>query len=111
MFATIKESDLIKKANPQTFATNDQYFANYYPGAEEMKKAYVFDGSPAAAADNTSIIGGTDRGNYRNYIYGKQLWAQMNIRPTAFTAIPRNQYVKSGFRIIKEFATPAIVLS
>lgn len=107
MFATIKESDLIKKANPQTFATNDQYFANYYPGAEEMKKAYVFDGSPAAAADTS--IGSTDRGNYRNYIYGKQLWVQMNIRPTAFTAIPRNQYVKSGFRIIKEFATPALV--
>lgn len=107
MFATIRESDLIKKANPQTFASNEAFFGNYYPSASEMKKAYVFDGSPAAAADTS--LASTDRGNYRNYIYGKQLWAQMNIRPTVFTAIPRNQYVKSGFRIIKDFASPAIV--
>ena len=107
MFATIKESDLIKKANPRAFASSEDFFGNYYPEASEMKKAYVFDGSPAAAADTS--LAGTDRGNYRNYIYGKQLWAQMNIRPTVFTAIPRNQYVKSGFRIIKDFASPAIV--
>lgn len=109
MFATIKESDLIKKANPQTYTSPEQYFDNYYgvKRETELKKAFVFDGTPASAADTS--LANTAQGNYRNYIYGKQLWAQMNIRPTVFTAIPRNQYVKSGFRIIKDFATPAIV--
>lgn len=94
-------------ANPQIFTSNDRFFDNYYGDARgnELKKAYVFDGTPASTADTS--IGSTTPGNYRNYIYGKQLWAQMNIRPTVFTAIPRNQYVKSGFRIVKNFATRA----
>jgi hypothetical protein len=107
MFANTKESDLIKKANPQTFATNDAFFANSYPSGSEMKKAFTFDGAPASTGDTS--LASTANGNYRNYIYGKQMWAQMNIRPTVFTAIPRNQYVKSGFRIVNDFATPAIV--
>jgi hypothetical protein len=107
MFAITKSSDLNKVANPQIFTSNDRFFDNYYGDARgnELKKAYVFDGTPASTADTS--IGSTTPGNYRNYIYGKQLWAQMNIRPTVFTAIPRNQYVKSGFRIVKNFATRA----
>jgi len=107
MFANIKESDLIRKANPQTFASNDAFFANSYPSVTEMKKAFTFDGAPASTGDTS--LASTANGNYRNYVYGKQMWAQMNIRPTVFTAIPRNQYVKSGFRIVNDFATPAVV--
>lgn len=111
-FLNFKEAQ-IKKMNESTvFSNPNAYFdGHYYPeiGANEaeIKKAFTFDGAPASAADTS--IAGTAHGNYRNYIYGKQLWAQMNIRPTAFTAIPRNQYVKSAFRIINDFATPAIV--
>lgn len=106
MFANISASTLIKKANPQQFASNDKFFGNFYDESE-MKKS-VYAGMPANAT--LDIAGGTsDHGNYRNFIYGKQLWAQMNIRPTVFTAIPRNQYVKSGYRILEDFASPAIV--
>jgi hypothetical protein len=107
MFANTSIGELSKSANPQMFTSNDKFFDNWYGEKRdaELKKAYIFDGSPAAAADTS--LASTARGNYRNYIYGKQLWAQMNIRPTVFTAIPRNQYVKSGFRIVKNFATRA----
>jgi len=111
MFAFTRQENLIRKANPPTFRNNMDYFDNYYGAKreEEIKKAgsFPFAGAPASAADTS--IDSTTNGNYRNYIYGKQLWAQMNIRPTVFTALPRNQYVKSGFRIIKDFATTAIV--
>jgi hypothetical protein len=109
MFANTSIGELSKSANPQLFTSNDKYFDNYFgeKREQEIKKAYIFDGSPASAADTS--LASTARGNYRNYIYGKQLWAQMNIRPTVFTAIPRNQYVKSGFRIVKNFASRAMV--
>jgi len=107
MFANTSIGVLSKSANPQMFTSNDKYFDNYFgeKRGNELKKSYVFDGTPASAADTS--LASTAQGNYRNYIYGKQLWAQMNIRPTVFTAIPRNQYVKSGYRIVKNFATRA----
>jgi hypothetical protein len=109
MFVNLSEMDLIKKANPQTFASPQKYFDNFYGGAELKKADGMYAGMPANATLDTSINGSAPHGNYRNYIYGKQLWAQMNIRPTTFTAIPRNQYVKSGFRVLQDFANPAIV--
>jgi hypothetical protein len=111
MFANTSIGELSKAANPSVFTSNDKFFDNWYgeKKGEEIKKSgsFVFAGSPAAAGDTGDVYANTARGNYRNYIYGKQLWAQMNIRPTVFTAIPRNQYVKSGFRIVKNFATRA----
>jgi hypothetical protein len=109
MFTYTRNSELIKSANPRSFSSPDMFFDNWYGDQKgtDIQKSFVFSGAPASAGDTS--LASTAHGNYRNYLYGKQLWAQMNIRPTVFTAIPRNQYVKSGFRIIKDFATPAIV--
>lgn len=109
-FLKFDEIKIGKMANAKEFSTPEDYFGRYYPemtNSQEIQKAFTFDGAPASAGDTS--LAGTAHGNYRNYIYGKQLWAQMNIRPTVFTAIPRNQYVKSAFRIVTDFATPAIV--
>jgi hypothetical protein len=107
MFTNISQRDLIMKAASGTFPNPESYFGNFYNDAKELKKAFTFDGFGASAADTS--LAGTANGNYRNYVYGKQIWAQMNIRPTVFTALPRNQYVKSGYRIVTDFATPAVV--
>lgn len=100
--AKMNQTDRISK----TEVFNDYYLLNKRDD-KEIQKAFTFDGAPASAGDTS--LAGTAHGNYRNYIYGKQMWAQMNIRPTAFTAIPRNQYVKSAFRVINDFATRAVV--
>ena len=111
MFYSTNHSELIKSANPREFTFFEEFVDNTYGERREnvIKKSFAFAGAPASAADIADPLGSTAHGNYRNFLYGKQLWAQMNIRPTVFTAIPRNQYVKSGFRIMKDFATPAVV--
>ena len=110
--------------NPTQFSTGEEFFGFAYgdqkkgevigkawtgpnSAANALAKAFTFEGVPVSSFD--TVDGNTANGNYRNYIYGKQIWAQMNIRPTVFSAIARNQYVKSGYRIIKDFATSAIV--
>lgn len=101
----------MRKANPRVFATSDEFFNYNYPAVSEIKKAFAFTGDPAAAADNiaANAWAGTAHGNYRSPLYGKQLWVQMNIKPTVFTAMPRSQYIKSGFRILPDFATNAYI--
>jgi hypothetical protein len=107
MFTNLSQRDLIMKAASGAYPTADAYFGNYYNDSKELKKAFTFDGVGANTSDTS--LASTANGNYRNYVYGKQIWAQMNIRPTVFTALPRNQYVKSGYRIVMDFATPAVV--
>lgn len=49
----------------------------------------------------------TGTSGYRNRIYGKKMWMQMNIKPNTFTAIPRKPYEQSGYRLVADFATTA----
>lgn len=111
IFLNYDTNRVSRMTTSKNYTSPDEYFAEYYPeiasSPNEIRKAFAYDGSPAAAVDTS--LASTAHGNYRNYVYGKQMWAQMNIRPTAFTAIPRNQYIKSAFRIINEFASKAVI--
>ncbi len=125
-FLNFDERNINARIMAKGFTKNDQFFGAYYPELESMNGAiakagdagagvvgaFAYGGLPASTGDTPSPytdLAGAAHGNYRNYVYGKQLWAQMNIRPTVFTAIPRNQYIKSAMRILNDFATGAIV--
>jgi hypothetical protein len=49
----------------------------------------------------------TSSTNYRNILYGRKLWLQMNVMPNAFTAIPREPYETSGWRLVGDIPNAA----
>jgi hypothetical protein len=71
---------------------------------DELLSAYYDVRSLQKTGDNPAYMG---LANYRNIIYGKKLWLQMNINPNAFTALPRRPYESSGYRLMPDFATTA----
>lgn len=89
----MEEMDALEKAGSYgAFETIDDVLAAYYD-VRTLNKA------------NDPILTGTS--NYRNILYGKKLWLQMNVKPNAFTLLPREAYDTSGYRLAPDFATTA----
>jgi hypothetical protein len=68
---------------------------------DELLSAY-YDVRVLSKAD---VPASTQTSNYRNILYGKKLWLQMNVKPNTFTAIPRTPYESSGWRVMPDFAS------